>query len=462
MRAAGRSPALRFYLWLVPLLTIAALAVAVFRSPHVQADLRQGALWILALFVVELFPVPVWRDIQVSLGFPVLLFLGVLYEPASVGIFALAGSGDPREFTGGSDVLRSLFNRSQVAVAGTAAAAVIHAISPATEVGPRLLAAAVVAGIAHLAVNTLFVGVAARLDYGVRLRDIVRRMPVGNPWLFETAYLGVGVLGAVMAGVYVRVGAWAMVGLVPPMIAIRHLIKVSSELRRAEDELRREAELERLADQLTAERQADRRRVASVLHDEVGAHLAASILFVDEATLRLNGSVPEIVPSLRSAVEAGREAQAQVRHLIGELLQAPGGAEGLQHTLETLLEEQSHLHGVEIERELEPVEAPRVVDELLFRATREAVRNAVRHGKAGHVEVVLRNADGTAVLTVADDGSGFDPGVVEHAEGHFGLRLLRERIELCGGSLSVTSGPERGTIIRAEIPLAPTPADHSA
>jgi signal transduction histidine kinase len=63
------------------------------------------------------------------------------------------------------------------------------------------------------------------------------------------------------------------------------------------------------------------------------------------------------------------------------------------------------------------------------------------------VEVV--EADGRLRLTVQDDGAGFDP---ERADGGFGLLGMRERVELVDGRLAVDSAPERGTVVRAELP----------
>lgn len=88
----------------------------------------------------------------------------------------------------------------------------------------------------------------------------------------------------------------------------------------------------------------------------------------------------------------------------------------------------------------------------LFRIAQEAVRNAVIHAEAEQVELRLRFATGEVVLTVRDDGRGFNPPprfgpLVE--TGHFGLVGMAERAELVSGSLSIRSRPDHGTRIIA-------------
>jgi signal transduction histidine kinase len=90
----------------------------------------------------------------------------------------------------------------------------------------------------------------------------------------------------------------------------------------------------------------------------------------------------------------------------------------------------------------------------LIRIGREAMRNAAKHAPGSHVVLTLVVSGGTVVLTVVDDGPGFDPhNAVGPVEGHIGLALLADAAEGAGGRLDVRSRPGHGTTIKATIPL---------
>ena len=88
----------------------------------------------------------------------------------------------------------------------------------------------------------------------------------------------------------------------------------------------------------------------------------------------------------------------------------------------------------------------------MFRIAQEAVRNAVRHSRAGRLTVRLAAGNGAPVLEIADDGDGFDAAALaaEGTDGHFGLRLMAEAARHGGGWLGVLSAPGAGTVVRYE------------
>jgi two-component system nitrate/nitrite sensor histidine kinase NarX len=88
----------------------------------------------------------------------------------------------------------------------------------------------------------------------------------------------------------------------------------------------------------------------------------------------------------------------------------------------------------------------------LLRVVQEALTNVRKHAGASIVRIELRDGDGTPMLSVTDDGSGFDPtSVVASLTGGFGLRSMRERVELMGGTLDVHTAPGDGTRIVARL-----------
>ncbi len=106
-----------------------------------------------------------------------------------------------------------------------------------------------------------------------------------------------------------------------------------------------------------------------------------------------------------------------------------------------------------------PDAAPLPVKITLFRVLQESLANGFRHGGASQQRVELTRSDGQLVVEVTDSGRGFDPQAVV-PDGHLGLAVMRERIEILGGAFSVQSAPGKGTMVRAVLPLAPLAEDH--
>lgn len=89
------------------------------------------------------------------------------------------------------------------------------------------------------------------------------------------------------------------------------------------------------------------------------------------------------------------------------------------------------------------------VEQCVYRVAQEALTNVARHARASGVWVALAQANGALTLTIADDGRGFNPAMVNGA--HYGLRGMRERVELMGGVLSVTSVEKQGATVSLRI-----------
>ncbi|MCW2922064.1 MAG: integral rane sensor signal transduction histidine kinase [Thermoleophilia bacterium] len=85
----------------------------------------------------------------------------------------------------------------------------------------------------------------------------------------------------------------------------------------------------------------------------------------------------------------------------------------------------------------------------------ECVNNAVKNGHAGSIEIALDVTDDLLVLSITDDGVGFDnpPGTITEKEGHYGLREMAERARICGGEVVIASQPGFGTRVRLQVPI---------
>jgi signal transduction histidine kinase len=104
---------------------------------------------------------------------------------------------------------------------------------------------------------------------------------------------------------------------------------------------------------------------------------------------------------------------------------------------------------------------PPALETTCFRITQEALTNAARHARARSVEVNLLQTADDLVVTIRDDGVGFDPAAMRTPamrRAHFGLVSMGERASLAGGSLTIDSSPGAGTTVRVSFPLAPREA----
>ena len=100
-----------------------------------------------------------------------------------------------------------------------------------------------------------------------------------------------------------------------------------------------------------------------------------------------------------------------------------------------------------------PEEVPLSVKITLFRLLQESLANSFRHGGAADQRITLKMREGELLVEVSDSGRGFDP-LTASAEGHLGIAGMRERVEILGGTFSVQSAPDRGTVVRASLPMA--------
>ncbi|MCX5008216.1 sensor histidine kinase [Streptomyces sp. NBC_00638] len=191
--------------------------------------------------------------------------------------------------------------------------------------------------------------------------------------------------------------------------------------------------------------EAERRRIAQELHDEVGQTMTAILLSLkrssDEAAEPLRGE-------LQQAQEITRASLDEVRRLVRRL--RPGVLEdlGLVSALTSLTTEFSTHTGLRVLRAFDTglPSLDQQTELVLYRVAQEALTNAARHAEAGRVEVSLRHTGGTVVLAVTDDGHGC--GVAREGAG---IRGMRERALLIGATLDITSAPS-GTQIRLTVP----------
>jgi two-component system, NarL family, sensor kinase len=189
----------------------------------------------------------------------------------------------------------------------------------------------------------------------------------------------------------------------------------------------------------------ERRRIAADLHDGVVQDLAGVSYSLSAVA---NSAPPDLAPALEEIASETRQGIRELRSLLVEIYPPELHRQGLEHALRDLLAPCTR-KGLDTNLDLDGVDdLPPEVEALFFRSTQEALRNVLKHAAARRVDVSVTRENGRAMLTIHDDGRGFDPS--SRPEGHFGLRVLRDLARERGGDVRIESTPGSGTTIRVE------------
>lgn len=236
------------------------------------------------------------------------------------------------------------------------------------------------------------------------------------------------------------------------------LLEANSTLEQRVEERTRQLEqftvqLRRLANELTNTEQRERRRLAEILHDHVQQLLiAAKIQFevLDKSSLpeKAKHNLVRGRELIAEAVDAARSLAAELRPPV--LYES-----GLGPALKMLSENMRKQHDLNVifSSISETLPLPDQSRTLLYHSVRELLFNIVKHAKVKECHLDVRQENGDIVITVTDEGCGFDINVIGTGGSGFGLFSIRERIKLLSGSMEVTSEPNKGTTTRIRLPL---------
>ncbi|HEV3478670.1 MAG TPA: histidine kinase [Gaiellaceae bacterium] len=209
---------------------------------------------------------------------------------------------------------------------------------------------------------------------------------------------------------------------------------------------RLEAERRESSHDKVVRQEEERRLIARELHDEVGQAMTGVMLTLS----RLVDRVPhDLRDEVNGAREATRESLDDVRRVVRRLRPEALDDLGLPAALNALTASFSDLSGIAVVCRTEPL-LPRLSPEVelaLFRVAQESLTNAARHAEARRVEVLLERFDGSVRLRVRDDGRGFAGAAFGS-----GIRGMRERALLVGGTLELVSPAGNGTEVRLTAP----------
>ena len=211
-----------------------------------------------------------------------------------------------------------------------------------------------------------------------------------------------------------------------------------------------------LSGMLIAAQEKERSRLASEIHDDFSQRLALLALGLENAEEAIGASPDEAVRQVHSLLNSASEIGADLHTFSHRLHSSTLERLGLVPGVSALCKEFALQNGVEVDFRANDV--PRSVHPdvslCVFRIVQEGLRNLKRHSGAAKAQVQLRVAADRIVVTVRDEGAGFDAREVENKEG-IGMRSMEERAHLLGGRFKVYSEPGKGTEIEASVPLHP-------
>lgn len=238
--------------------------------------------------------------------------------------------------------------------------------------------------------------------------------------------------------------------LLPVVLLQGFLVLLARRIRAQEQERAAHAkEREALLQQAIDASDAERKRIASDLHDGVVQTLAGLAF-----SLAAKGAGKQPDPALVEAADTLRASVTDLRTLMIEIAPPDLAVTGVDSALRKLLEP---LPAKGIAVELDAASAthlPADKTSLVFRVAQEAIRNVVNHSGATKVITTLRYGEGKVTLNVKDNGKGFSASDRSRRrdEGHVGLSLLNNAVEASSGQLSLQSEPGHGTTLLLELP----------
>jgi signal transduction histidine kinase len=207
----------------------------------------------------------------------------------------------------------------------------------------------------------------------------------------------------------------------------------------------------------------ERRRLAQDLHDEIGHDLIVLKLYTEVIALDLRkGDISQLRRKLKESVTLIQHALKSVRHLTFDLGPAVWNEQGFVPAVRLYARQFTKRTGIKVRLAAARMQAhlPARCETALYKVLQGALSNVVAHADAHNVKITLANGRDSVIMKIEDDGRGFNVsrklGVPRQS---YGLRAMRERVELLGGAIHFDSRPARlraecrGTTIETHLPL---------
>ncbi len=192
----------------------------------------------------------------------------------------------------------------------------------------------------------------------------------------------------------------------------------------------------------------ERNRLAREIHDTLGHALTGIVAGIDACLMMIDTSTEATKKQMEKIGDVARQGITDVRRSVSKLRPDALEKMDLETAITGMLEDMSATSGTKIvfHNEVEPLQFHEDEDEVIYRIIQEATTNSVRHGHAGHIWITVTKKNQWLTIMIKDNGSG-----CKDIEEGFGLKHMKERLSLLGGSLEY-HGMD-GFLIIARIPI---------
>jgi signal transduction histidine kinase len=219
-----------------------------------------------------------------------------------------------------------------------------------------------------------------------------------------------------------------------------------------------QAQLRSLATELSRTEERERRRIASVLHDQIGQNLVAlkrklELLSKDITLSKKNTGILDEILGLTT--QTIRDTSSMTLQLSPPILYELGFVPAVEWLLEQFQQQNLFTYTLKDDGQFKPLNDD--IKSLLFQSVRELLININKHAQAKSVKVSIGRRGSFFKISVEDDGVGFTPskdGLNKDGSGGFGLFNIRERLNFIGGGFTIKSAPGEGSLITMTVPLA--------
>jgi signal transduction histidine kinase len=244
-----------------------------------------------------------------------------------------------------------------------------------------------------------------------------------------------------------------LVGMGQAYISTTHSLRLENQtLKNLQEVSEARQELKDLSAKLVATQENERKSISRDLHDAVGQSMSAVQFELHDLAVALRPHDPRLRERVDKVRELVESSLAVIRNMALLLRPAMLDDLGLAAALGWLAREIARPTGLRIQVQADdlPPDLPDEHKTCVFRIVQEALHNIQKHANANAVEITVRATDAWLMVTVQDDGRGF---LHSRAHGGLGLTGMQERAESLGGSVKITSGPGKGTLIEVALPL---------
>ncbi|MEI8014370.1 MAG: PAS domain S-box protein [Nitrospira sp.] len=211
--------------------------------------------------------------------------------------------------------------------------------------------------------------------------------------------------------------------------------------------------LQKLTLQLLRVQEEERRRISRDLHDDINQRLALLAMDIEAVGLQLSSSPDHVGRAVQEIQDRVVELSDVVRHLAYQLHPSILDDLGLPIALQRLVDDftaRSRIRGSFGHKDIPPV-VPQEIASCLYRVAQESLSNVARHASASQVDVELTRSQSELIVTITDNGVGFDSEQSLHGSHGLGLLGMKERVALVHGELLVSSAVGKGTKVQVAV-----------